>query len=241
MDIRSSKLFSLILYPCFSEGQYKERIGEMQLLGITSIILDGKAIVNGVHIAGKGCVGIVVKAKVGNKLCALKIRRTDADRETMYNEAHLQKIANSMAVGPIIEGHTKNFITMGFVVGESIIDWISKNPAQSKVRALSRDILEQCYRLDRIGLDHGELSRMARHVIVSDKAHIIDFESASTRRRTCNVTAASQSIFLFGTLANKVKNILGNSDKEKVMHRLKAYKDSHTRDNFDALLDSLSI
>ena len=72
----------------------------MESLGITSIILGGKTIVNNVPVCGKGCVGIVVKAKAGSKVCALKIRRTDADRKTMDNEARFHKIANSIGVGP---------------------------------------------------------------------------------------------------------------------------------------------
>jgi putative serine/threonine protein kinase len=239
LDIRSSRLVPLILYPKFSESEYKERIAELELLGITSIILDGKTIVNGTHVVGKGCVGLVVKAKIGSKVCALKIRRTDADRDTMDNEARLHSIANRAGVGPSLEGHTKNLIAMEFVSGPSIIEWVDDIGARSKMRTVAEAILEQCFSLDRAGIDHGELSRLARHVIVSDKSYIIDFESASTTRKTCNVTAAAQSIFLYGIIANKVKKILGNTEREKVIHALRTYKHSQTRGNFDAVLDSL--
>jgi putative serine/threonine protein kinase len=231
----------LILYPRFSESEYKERIAELESLGITSIILDGKTIVSGTHVAGKGCVGLVVKAKAGSKVFAVKVRRTDADRNTMDNEARLHKIANSVGVGPILEGHTKNLIAMEFVVGQSIIEWVDYNAARSKMRTVVEAILEQCFSLDRAGIDHGQLSRLARHVIVSDRSYIIDFESASTTRKTCNVTAAAQSIFLHGIIANRVKKILGNTDRDKAIHALRIYKHSHTRDNFDAVLDSLLI
>lgn len=241
LDIRSSRLVPLILYPKFSESDYKERIAELKLLGITSMILDGKTIVNGTHVVGKGCVGLVVKAKIGSKVCALKIRRTDADRDTMDNEARLHSIANSAGVGPSLEGHTKNLIAMEFVSGPSIIEWVDDIGARSKMRTVAEGILEQCFSLDRAGIDHGELSRLARHVIVSDRSYIIDFESASTTRKTCNVTAAAQSIFLYGIIANKVKKILGNTEREKVIHALRTYKHSQTRGNFDAVLDSLLI
>src|ERR687889_366365 len=250
LDIRSSRLIPLISYPHFSEREYKDRIIEMKSLGITSIILGGKTIVNGAHIAGKGCVGIVVKSKVGSKICAVKIRRTDADRTTMNAEAHFLKIANSIGVGPHLEGQTRNLIVMEYINGESIIDWILCNrnyyyyyyyseTTKRKMRTVTRSILEQCFSLDGAGLDHGELSRLARHVIVSDRPYIIDFESASTTRKTCNVTAAAQSILLYGIVANKVKKILGNTDREKVIHALRTYKHLHTRANFDAVLDSL--
>src|SRR5215203_6182427 len=122
-DIRSSRLIPIISYPHFSEREYKDRITEMESLGITSIILGGKTILNSTHVAGKGCVGIVVKAKAGTTVCALKIRRTDADRKTMDNEARFHKIANSVGVGPSLEGQTKNLIAMEFVPGENIVEW----------------------------------------------------------------------------------------------------------------------
>jgi putative serine/threonine protein kinase len=245
LEIRSPKLVPLITYPHYSEYEYKDRIIEMESLGITSIILGGgggKTIINSAHVAGKGCVGIVVKSKVGSKVCALKIRRTDADRKTMDNEARLHKMANSAGVGPILEGHTKNLIAMEYVSGQSIVDWAgNKNKAtKSKMRTVATAVLEQCFSLDAAGLDHGELSRLARHVIISDRPYIIDFESASTTRKTCNVTAAAQSIFLYGIIANKVKKILGNTDREKtIIHALRTYKHFHTRANFVAVLDSL--
>jgi putative serine/threonine protein kinase len=253
LDIRSPRLVPLIVYPRYSESEYKGRIMEMESLGITSIILGGgcgrKTIINGTPVAGKGCVGIVVKSKMGSKVCALKIRRTDADRKTMVEEAHLTNIANRAGVGPLLEGQTKNLIAMEFVNGLNIIDWVScshnsnrnnnRTHLKSEIRAMGTAILEQCFSLDAAGLDHGELSRLARHVIIAEKPYVIDFESASIRRKTCNVTAATQSIFLFGVVADRVRKILGNIDRQKVIHALKTYKHLQTRANFDAVIDSL--
>jgi putative serine/threonine protein kinase len=252
LDIRSSRLMPLITYPRYSESEYKARITEMESLGITSIILGGgcgrKTTINGVPVAGKGCVGIVVKSKTGNKVCALKIRRTDADRKTMDEEARLHRIANRAGVGPILEEQTKNLIAMEFVNGQSIIDWVSgshnnsnnRTSLKSGIRAVATALLDQCFSLDVAGLDHGELSRLARHVIIAEKPYIIDFESASNKRKTCNVTSAAQSIFLFGLVADRVREILGNTDRQKVIYALKTYKHFQTRANFDAVIDSLS-
>jgi putative serine/threonine protein kinase len=241
LDIRSPKLVPLITYPHFSELEYKHRIIEMESLGITSIILGGgKTIVNSAHVVGKGCVGIVVKSKMGSKVCALKIRRTDADRKSMDEEARFHKMANSVGVGPHLEGQTKNLIAMEYVPGQNIVEWVACT-TKNKLCSVARVILEQCFSLDAAGLDHGELSRLTRHVIVSDSSYIIDFESASTTRRTSNVTAAAQSIFLYGIVSIRVRKILGNIDREKVIHALRTYKHFPTRANFDAVLDSLLI
>lgn len=249
LDVRSSRLIPLITYPHYSEGEYKARITEMESLGVTSIILGGgcgrKTILNGAHVAGKGCVGIVVKSKTRSKVCALKIRRTDSVRKTMDEEARLHRIANRAGVGPLLEGQTKNLIAMEFVNGQSIIDWVlgshnnNRTPLKDEIRAIGTDILDQCFSLDMANLDHGELSRLARHVIIAEKPYIIDFESASDKRKTCNVTAAAQSIFLFGVVADRVRKILGNTDIQKVINALRTYKQFHTRANFDTVIDSL--
>lgn len=239
LDIGSPELVPLLSYPRFSESEYKERIAEMESLGITSITLGGKTIVNGVHIAGKGCVGLVLRGKIGSNTCALKIRRIDADRKTMNEEARLHEIANSAGAGPRLEGHTKNLIAMEFVAGQSIVDWVY-GASKGRLRRMARSVLEQCYGLDRAGLDHGELSRLNRHIIVSDRPCIIDFESASTTRKTCNVTAAAQSIFLYGAVAGRVRKTL-EADREKALLALKNYKRDQTRANFDAVLGSLPL
>jgi putative serine/threonine protein kinase len=243
LDIRSPRLIRLITYPKYSESEYKDRIAEMESLGISSIILGGKTIVNGTPVVGKGCVGIVVKAKVrsNNKICALKIRRIDADRNNMNEEGRFHRIANGVGVGPHLEGQTKNLIAMEYIPGQNIIEWVVDS-TRSDMRSVARDILEQCFRLDMAGLDHGELSRLSRHVIVSDRSCIIDFESASTKRKTSNVTAAAQSIFLYGLVANRVKRILGDyTGSEKIINALRNYKQAQTRDNFETVLDTLSL
>ncbi|HJU33709.1 MAG TPA: hypothetical protein VJ695_01175, partial [Nitrososphaera sp.] len=213
IDISSDMLVPVIAYPQYSESEYKDRVFEMESLGIRSVILDGRMTVKGAHIAGKGCVGIVIKAKkADNSVCALKIRRTDAVRKTMDEEVRFHKIANRAGVGPRLEGQTKNLIAMEYVSGQNIGEWISQTSSSASnntICSIGRDILEQCFRLDNAGLDHGELSRLTRHVIVSHKPCLIDFESASTGRKTCNVTAAAQSIFLYGIVADKVRKILG--------------------------------
>jgi putative serine/threonine protein kinase len=239
LDIRSPGMVPLICYPRFSENEYNDRIAEMESLLVTSITLGGRTTINGIRVLGKGQVGLVLRAKIGNNICALKIRRLDADRKSMDGEVRLHKIANDAGVGPRLLGHTKNLIAMEFVDAQSIVDWVG-GAAKGRLRKMSRLVLEQCYSLDRAGLDHGELSRLNRHVIMSDRPYIIDFESASTTRKTSNVTSAAQSIFLYGVVAGMVKKTL-HADREKALLALRIYKRNQTRANFDAVLRSLSI
>jgi len=244
-DIESSVLVPVISYPHYSASGYSERIAEMKALGVTSIVIgNGKNMVSGLSIAGKGCVGLVVKARIGHRICALKIRRQDSDRKSMDAEARLLTMANAAGVGPRLEAHTKNLIAMEFSEGQSIAEWIV-SASRKEVRKVAKSVLEQCYSLDIAGLDHGQLSRLDRHVVVSPDGigspSIIDFESASTVRRPGNVTAAAQSLLLYGAVAGHVKRIIGEVDKDSVILGLRKYKARKTRTNFDSLLEKLPI
>ena len=191
MDKNSAELAFIISYPHYSDIEYIHRLKEIHSLGITSILLEGDIKIGKINIAGKGTVGLILKAKVKSEICALKVRRTDANRKTMDREAVLLKIANSAGIGPKLIRYSNNFIMMEFIDGLTIIDWImQKNIAIEQVLKVVLTILNQCYMLDRSQIDHGELNRLDRHIIVSksDTASIIDFESASIQRKTCNVT-----------------------------------------------------
>jgi putative serine/threonine protein kinase len=240
LDIESSRLVPIISYPHFTAAGYAERICEMKSLHVDSIMLGGRTLLSGTPVAGKGCVGLVVKARIGGKVCALKIRRIDADRKSMDEEARLHKAANAAGAGPQLKGHTKNLLAMEFADGHSIFEW-ANNVSKEEARSMTRSILEQCHALDLAGLDHGELSRLDRHVIMSTIPCIIDFESASTARKTCNVTSAAQSIFLYSSVADRIKKILGAPNRERVISALRAYKQEQTAPRFHAVLESLSI
>lgn len=236
-------LAPLISYPRFSEEDYSAKLAEMRSLGVRSIIYgNGRSMVNGIRVAGKGCVGIVLKAKSEQGLIALKVRRTDADRQSMENESLLLKLANEQEVGPAYIGHTSNLVAMEFVEGQAIRDWI-KSASTSAFRRVARSVLDQCSMLDVAGIDHGELSRLGRHVIVSANGHpcIIDFESASTSRRPANVTCATQALFLFGAVALHSKNLAGEIDAARTVAALREYKRTKSQASYCSLMETLGI
>ena len=192
-------------------------------------------------ILGKGCVGIVVKAFRRTDCVALKIRRVDADRVEMKHEAEMLRKANSEGAGPKLLGVSKNFLLMEYVDGPFLAKWLKTvKGKQCKVRVWNvlRLALEQCWRLDRVGLDHGELSHAPKHVIVKndDTPCIIDFETASITRRTSNVTSLCQYFFLATPTAKQVVKKLGNVDQQELKRRLRDYKVKKTRDAFEKVL-----
>ena len=238
--------YSIILgYPNATNRQIKSRINELEKLKIKSICLTGQTTIGNLEILGKGYVGLVVLVKRGNKEVALKIRRTDSQRENMKNESILLKLVNSVSVGPKMIDVSKNFLVMEYIEGKKFSDWIEMLKGSGSVNQLKstiRNVLEDCYRLDQIGFDHGELSNISKHVIVGkNKATLIDFESSSTKRRPSNVTSITQAFFIGSGIAKQTQKIYKNSSKEKIILALKNYKQEKTRENFETLLKILKL
>ena len=238
--------YSKILgYPKATNRQIKSRINELEKLKIKSISLTGPTTLGKLAILGKGYVGVVVLAKKGNKQVALKIRRTDSQRQNMKNEAALLKLVNSTNVGPKMFSFSKNFLVMEYLDGIKISEWVDALKGIGTVKRLkstTKNILEDCYRLDKMGFDHGELSNISKHVIVSKtKSTLIDFESSSTKRRPSNVTSVTQAIFIGSGIAKKAQKVYKNPPKEKIIEILKQYKQEKTRENFEKLLKILKL
>lgn len=242
----SEKPYSSILgYPKSTKRQLNSRIAELEKLNIKSICLTGPTTIGKLEILGKGYVGIVVLAKRGRKEVALKIRRLDSQRNEMSNEARLLKMVNSVNVGPELIDFSKNFVVMEYLEGEKIGKWIESLRGAGSVKRLKftiKSVLEDCFRLDQLGFDHGELSSISKHVIVGRiKSTLIDFESSSTKRRVSNVTSITQAIFIGSGIGKKVKRIYRIPSREKIIEVLRSYKQNPSRESFDDLLRILKV
>jgi len=242
----SKEPYSEILgYPKCSKRQLNSRIVELEKLKINSIAFTGPTTIGKLKILGKGYVGIVVLAKRENDKVALKIRRLDSQRAEMKSEAKFLRLVNSVNVGPKLYDYSKNFVVMEYLDGEKIGQWILslKGPGSSKkLKTVIKLILEDCFKLDQIGFDHGELSSISKHVIVGSKRpSLIDFESSSINRKTSNVTSITQAIFIGSGMEKRIKTIYKIPSKVKIIESLRNYKKEKTRTNFDNLLKVLRL
>ena len=214
------------VYPKGTRAQIKSRIKELKALGVESISFQGELQVGTISILGKGYVGIVVLGKLGRKKVAVKIRRNDSPRKNLKKEAKLLQITNRCGVGPKLIDFSKNFLVMEYLEGEKIGKWIPDLKTKlrsSQIKTVIKKVLEDCYKLDMIGLDHGELSRMPKHVIVGKKITIIDFESSSMDRRASNVTSATQAFFIGSGISKTVKRVYKIPEKKKIITVLRGY------------------
>ena len=238
--------YSTILgYPKSNLHQLQLRISELEKLKIQSISFVGQTTIGNLQILGKGYVGIVVLAKKRNAVIALKIRRIDSQRSEMRSEGKLLKLANTVNVGPKLYDVSKNFLVMEYLEGNKIGDWIQSLKgvgSSKKLKSVVKTILEDCYKLDQIGLDHGELSSISKHVIVGKlRTVIIDFESSSINRKVSNVTSVTQAIFIGSGIAKKVQRIYKIPPKQKIIDALRTYKQAQTPKNFDNVLNILKL
>jgi len=121
--------------------------------------------------------------------------------------------------------------------------WLDKQIGKTVVRKVLREVLEQCWRLDRAGLDHGELSHAPKHIIIdkSDVPFIVDFETASLNRKPSNVTSICQFLFISGLVAKKVAEKLGGKDNKAIIEVLRLYKRDRTRENFETVLEACGL
>lgn len=200
-----------------------------------------------VPILGKGNVGLVVIAHVRTgKTAALKIRRVDADRKGMKHEADMLKVANELGVGPRLIKMTNDFLLTELIEGEHLPYWIKhlgEEKATDRAKEVLRNIMEQCWHMDEAGLDHGELSHAPKHIIVdtSDKAYIVDFETASINRKTSNVTSICQYFFMNSQLASTVKRGLDAIDQKALLATLRMYKHRPCKQSFRKILRTCMV
>jgi len=245
-QLRDKKYAAVLCYPHYNREQASRRIRELMKLGVTALEFTGGKTAFNIPILGKGNVGLVVIAHLKTGRVALKIRRVDADRKEMKHETDMLIKANSIGVGPRFLGSSDNFLIMEFIEGKLLPQWImqlKERSVKARVRKVLRDVLEQGWRMDQAGLDHGELSHAPKHIIIdaNDKAHVVDFETASVLRRTSNVTSLCQYLFMKSQLAKNVRRRFRGIDLEELVVALRKYKQQPSRQSFNKILKKCEL
>jgi putative serine/threonine protein kinase len=240
-NLKEEPYASIICYPRVSDAELQNRLGELREHGVKAVEFAGKTSAFNVPVLGKGFVGIVVIAHLDGQRVALKIRRVDADRLGLQREAQMLAQANSVHVGPRFVSVSKNFLLMQFIDGAVLPDWLDAHKEKKPLRNVLNDILEQCWRLDNIGLDHGELSKAPKHLIVdkAQKPFIVDFETASVNRKPANVTSVCHFLFTSrGAVDRRVAEVLGERNNAEIISALRIYKADRARENFNRVLQA---
>ena len=242
--IDDPELDQVLAYPSGDHKHLECVRRDLKSAGIDMIMAFGRIRIGCFSVLGKGCVGIVCLGSMRRGQVAVKVRRTDADRPDMLNEARMHAYANSVSVGPRLLWQTESALVMDYVNGLPIKEWLDTPYAQTSGRVMDMvsDLLDQCYRLDASGLDHGELSNSKRHALVEEggKAVIIDFESASASRRARNVVAMTGYLFCRGSLENAMRRHF-DWDALRLRRCLKEYKESRSARGYIDIREAIGL
>jgi len=232
---------TILCYPHAKPLEVVHRISELKTLGVHTVEFTGNGSAANVPVIGKGYVGIVIIAHTNMGQFALKMRRLDSGRENFFHEAEMLQKANTVKVGPAFVAVTENFLLSHFINGDFLANWLESHKTKAAFHRVISDILEQCWDLDVVGLDHGELSKAPRHLLVDKlgKPFIVDFETASVHRRVANVTSVCQHLFVGNNIIPRlVWDTLGEKNREHIINILQAYKKERSRKNFETLLQA---
>jgi putative serine/threonine protein kinase len=130
---------------------------------------------------------------------------------------------------------------MELIVGDLMPIWLHANKDEVLVRQVLSETMEQCWQLDLAGLDHGELSKAPKHVIVDycQQPWIVDFETSSDTRKPANVTAICQYFTMSGgPIPRAISEILGERNRDDVISALRNYKKDQTRESLDSVMQA---
>ncbi len=237
---------AILTYPKPNLGQARSRIKQLVEIGIERVTFEGRTKIGRLGLVGIGTVGLVVKGMGGGEeVYALKIRRTDANRESMAEEFRLTQLANRVRVGAPAYTCTKDVMSMRYIPGVGLEEYVkgaSGKGTARRVRSLAHALLNQCRKLDLMGLDHGELSNLRKHVIVEGETpYLIDFESASQNRTTKNVTAAAQYLLVGGKPSPRIRRILSIGGTDEILEALRRYKQEMSDENYVRLLGTFGV
>lgn len=235
----------VLTYPRISLPAARSRIRQLEMLGVEELIFEGRAKIGRLGILGLGTVGIVVSARVGGDVRALKIRRTDANRPDMEQEVRITSMVNRLGIGPTVYGHTKDLMLMKLLNYIELEEWLLGLRGQGTreaARTMVHSILNQCRTLDIMGIDHGQLSNLRKHAVVAEGVPwIVDFESAGTSRKPRNVTTVAQYLFIGGRLSPRLRRVLGIRDLSPLLKLLSDYKSDTSDYTYSKIIETLRI
>jgi len=244
-DLIRTPYLQVLTYPRISVRSGRARVKQLHNLGVTELVFEGHTRLGRLGILGLGTVGVVVRAVVDGRLCAVKIRRTDANRPDMEEETRITELANRVGIGPEVYAHTKDIILMKLLESVELSDWLrglKGRGTRTEVRIAVHSLLNQCRKLDIMGIDHGQLSNLRKHAVIAEGTPwIIDFESASTGRKPRNVTTAAQYLFVGGAISPALRKALGIRETAVLKQLLAQYKGDLSDYSYSKVLEHLRL
>ena len=170
------------------------------------------------EMIAKGKRGVVYK----QGRYAIKVERKESKAvNRIENEVKWLKILNKEGIGPKFHKFEDGKLYMEFIDGKLILDYCEGKRKEIVVKVLV-DLLEQCRKMDKIGVNKFEMHHPLKHVLIrKGKVVMIDFERCRNTQKPKNVTQVCQ----FYSRYFEVKGILEKAKKYKESYSEKSYKE----------------
>jgi putative serine/threonine protein kinase len=140
----------------------------------------------------------------------------------LTDESRQQAMACKLGLAPKILGWNREMILMEHADGVALGDRMKLDADDVGM------VLEACFRLDRAGIDHGQLSDASHHVILGNMGPIfIDFGHASTVRRPRNLTS------LTSYLLNRLH--INPKKHKELLDLLRRYSQTHDIETYQRI------
>lgn len=140
----------------------------------------------------RGKRGVVYLEQWRGKTICVKQTNPLAEIDCMAVEAHYLKKVNRQGIGPQLYFFKDDRIGMEYIKGKPILEFFEQATRKQAI-AVVKDVLRQCFILDRLGVTKEEMTNPYKHVIVRKmngrvEPVLIDFERARHSEHAQNVT-----------------------------------------------------
>ncbi len=190
----------------------------------------------------RGHRGLVFTGMWRGKKISIKLQRQDIGAKgTVDNEVRQLKKLNRKGIGPKLRFSGKDYFAYDYIDGRFIRGYFDDPKTKKKdVLKVLRDVFEQMYTLDKMGLNKEEMHHPVKHIIVTRKGKpvLVDFERCKPKKKVHNVTQFVQFV-ISSRLIHLLEKHKIRIDMLEMLHRAQAYSKKKNRENFDRILELL--
>ena len=116
---------------------------------------------------------------------------------------------------------------------ERFLDWFKTAKKEDTIWVL-KEIFKQLRIMDKLKVDKKEMHNPIKHILISNKVVMIDFERCHKVKRPKNITQFCQFLMSYRIYCKMWKK-----DKKELIDLLKGYKKDQSEKNFQKILSFL--
>ncbi|MBU0615061.1 MAG: hypothetical protein KJ601_03130 [Nanoarchaeota archaeon] len=197
--------------------------------------------IKGKEFFAKGHRGVLYKGRYNGQEVVIKTKREDSEAiGKIENEARFLLKLNPKGIGPelISYNKAKDYIVYNYIEGEFFPIFLEKCKSKAAVLSIIKNVLQQCYQMDKMGIDKEEMHHPYKHIIIENRSKnpvMIDFERCRHTDSAKNVTQFA-TYLMSKSVSDRLKAIGIKIEREKLIQAAKDYKAAQAKKSFFAIL-----